>query len=175
MNEDKNELNKKNTFKTDFLEEYHCILIIVVASFLMSIATILFKNHIDMTVPFFIASIGLIPIILKIEKLEDYSNTWIKEFNFKQRFLLYIFLILLFYIIYKTQFPNVDVPAPFNMNADMTGILFQILVYLFMIFMILCMYAVYSVIIWGIGIAFIAFFAPKFAKKIIKKEKRDSE
>ncbi|OFI47614.1 hypothetical protein BG262_09145 [Floricoccus penangensis] len=151
------------------------MLIIVVASFLMSIATVLFKNHIDMTVPFFIASIGLIPIILKIEKLEDYSNTWIKEFSFKQRFLLYIFLTLLYFIIYKTQFLDINVPAPFNMDANMTGILFQILVYLFSMFMILGMYAAYSVIIWGIGIAFIAFFAPKFAKKIIKKEKRDSE
>lgn len=175
MNEDKNELKKNNIFGFDSSAEYHSALIISITSLIMSIATVLYKNQIDMTIPFFIASIGLLPIILKVEKLENYTLTWIGELKFKQRLVIYIFAILIYYVIIKTQFLGINVPAPFNMNADMNGILFQVLVYLFMIFMISIIYTIQSTIIYGIGIAFIAYFAPKIAKRIIKKEKRDSE
>lgn len=169
------QIQKKKKTEFDYLAEYHSALIISITSLIMSIATVLYKNQIDMTAPFFIACIGLVPIILKVEKLENYSLTWIGELKFKQRLIIYIFAILIYYVIIKTQFIGINVPAPFNMNADMNEILFQVLVYLFMIFMISVIYTIQSTIIYGIGIAFIAYFAPKIAKRIIKKEKRDSE
>ncbi|OFI49751.1 hypothetical protein BG261_10760 [Floricoccus tropicus] len=169
------QIQNKKKIEFDSLAGYHSALIISVTSLIMSIATVLYKNQIDMTTPFFIASIALVPIILKVEKLENYSLTWIGEFKFKQRLIIYIFAILIYYIIIKTQFLGIKNPAPFNINADFKGILLQIFIYLLITFMISVIYTIQSTIIYGIGIAFIAYFAPKIAKRIIKKENRDSE